>query len=138
MYFQKYQNAFSNAWFNIDLELITNHFIISSYSKIINNPEIFYKISLKKSNNPFHSNICQNWNHPKRRYSTKKRSGIECTCLHVYYNCRKNDHKIHQYPQFAASNASNWLTETNVTIISWINMITISSSRSISYLNIEH
>ena len=90
IYFQNYQNIFSNTWFNIDLELIANHFIILLHLKIINNSEFFYKISSKKSNNLFHLNIYQNWNHSKKRWLIKKRSEIEYIYLYIYYTCYKN------------------------------------------------
>ena len=93
-FFQKYQNAPPDAWFNTDLELIADHLITPSHPKAANNPGTSYKASPKKSDNPFHSNICQNWNHPKRGCSTKERSGIECTRLHVCYTCRKVTTKL--------------------------------------------
>jgi hypothetical protein len=61
-YFQKYQNASPDAWFSSDLELIADH-LVTSYQTAANAPGPPYKASPKKSDNPYQSNVCQNWMH---------------------------------------------------------------------------
>ena len=107
VYFQKYQNAAPDVWFSVDVELIADDLITSSHPEAENNPGTSQKASPMKSNNPFHSNVCQNWNHPEKGCFMKERTGSECTRLHVCYICREDDHKTHQCPQIAASSASN-------------------------------
>ena len=106
-YFQKYQNAAPDTWFSADVELIVDHLMTSSQPKAANNPGTAYKVSPGKSDNPFRSNICQNWNDLKKGCFMKERTGAECTRIHVCYTCRKGDHKTHQCPRTAASSASS-------------------------------
>ena len=86
-YFQKYQNTAQTP----GLTLMSNadHLITSSHPKAENNPGTSQEASPRKSDNPFHSNVYQNWNHTKKGYFMKERIGSECTRLHVCYNCRK-------------------------------------------------
>src|SRR5277367_6508442 len=55
-----------DVWFNADVELIADHHNIIT-PKGQNNPGTSQEVSPMKSDNPFHSNIYQNWNHMKKR-----------------------------------------------------------------------
>lgn len=116
-YFQKYQNVTPDIWFSVDVELITT----ISWHHHTQRSLIILELSIKSLRGNqiiLFIQIYQNWNDLEKGCFTKERTGIECTCIHVYYTCRKDDHKIHQCPRMAASKASNLLIGTNIIIIS--------------------
>ena len=100
-YFNRYQKAPPEAWFHTDPELITECFISSQ--KL---PPMPYRSSKKSDNphNPFHSDICQNWNNSK--CVVKERTGRECSRRHVCNNCHREDHRAPNCPPGYTKHAS--------------------------------
>ena len=98
-YFQKYQNASPDLWFNIDTELHTEHFGNAAQRAIVNALRVSGSIKstptkpFQKGSIPITEQICHNWNRVtgcKIKETTHK----DCLRRHVCSRCEKSAHRF--------------------------------------------
>jgi len=101
-YYNRHQRHPANMWFDLDVELLTQHFMLPS-SSVPNMTNGHHSKSPKKEEKgPLSSQICLNYNR-SAGCTVDQKSGNPCLCRHVCSKCQKDTHRAFECPTSKSS-----------------------------------